>query len=290
MSGAVVAVHDLHFGYARGIEVLSGLSFEVEPGSFVAVAGPNGAGKSTLIGLLSGLLRPRSGRISIEGRVISSYSVAELAQQVAVVRQEAVPVFGFSVQETVMMGRTSRFGRWGFASPRDEHAVGEAMEATDSAAFAGRAVGSLSAGERQRVFIARALAQDTPILLLDEPTSFLDLRHQVGIYDLLKQAQRQSRKTIIAVTHDLNLACQYCEQALLLAGRDAAGTTPLASHAGPPAGNETPRYLSGAIEDVLRREDIERTFGVDVHVGRVGKGAFFLPMGRSAKDGGAERP
>jgi iron complex transport system ATP-binding protein len=178
------------------------------PGTFLAIAGPNGAGKSTLLNLLCGLLSPRSGTIRIDAAPVESYSTEALAKKVAVVWQESMPVFGFSVIDTVMMARTPYYGPMGFESEADREIVAEALEATDTAGFALRPLGSLSAGERQRVFIARAMAQNTPILLLDEPTNFLDLKHQVGIYDLLKAAQLQIGKTIVAVTHDINLAAQ----------------------------------------------------------------------------------
>jgi iron complex transport system ATP-binding protein len=138
------------------------------------------------------------------------------------------------------------------------------MEATDTTQFAVRTLRSLSSGERQRVFIARALAQDTQIVLLDEPTSFLDLKHQVSMYDLLKRVQLQKSKTVVAITHDINLAAQYCEEILLL-GIDNS-------------------YLIGKAKDVFRHEQIERVFGVKTFTGEVGEEKFFLPLGKLAKD------
>ena len=138
------------------------------------------------------------------------------------------------------------------------------MEATDTVQFASRALGRLSGGERQRVFIARALAQDTAILLLDEPTSFLDLKHQVGIYDLLKKMQLEKSKTIVAVTHGINLAAQYADVALLLGG-DCS-------------------YNIGKAKDVFSLQQIERVFGVKTFMGKVGEEKFFLPLGKFAKD------
>jgi len=263
MSG-IIEVENLSFSYAPLSTVLKNISFEVMSGTFLAVAGPNGAGKSTLLNLLCGMLVPKSGTIRIDAVAIESYKTDDLAKKVAVVRQESVPVFGFSVIEMVLMARTPHFGQLGFESKADREIANEALEATDTAQFALRPLGSLSSGERQRVFIARALAQNTAILLLDEPTSFLDLKHQVGIYDLLKATQLEKGKTIVAVTHDINLAAQYADEVLLL-GADSS-------------------YNIGKIEDILFPEQIEKVFGIRTFAGSVGQEKFFLPLGKLAKD------
>ena len=265
MSG-IIEVENLSFGYTPQSTILKDISFEVTPGTSLAIAGPNGAGKSTLLNLLCGTLVPKSGTIRIDAAPVESYSTEALAGKVAVVRQEFVPVFGFSVIETVLMARTPYYGPMGFESKADKKIVAEALEMTDTIQFASRPLGSLSGGERQRVFIARALAQDTAILLLDEPTSFLDLKHQVGIYDLLKAAQLERDKTIVTVTHDINLAAQYCDKTLLL-GADS-------------------NYHIGKTKDVFSPEQIEKVFGVRTFVGRVGQEKFFIPLGKFAKDSG----
>lgn len=263
MSG-IIEINGLSFAYTPGNMVLEDMSFEVAAGTFLAIAGPNGAGKSTLLNLMCGALRSESGAIMIDGAPIASYSPRTLAAKVAVVRQEYVPIFGFSVIETVLMARTPYYGPAGFERQADRTIANEALELTDTARFASRPITSLSSGERQRVFIARALAQNSPILLLDEPTNFLDLRHQVGIYDLLKAAQLEKGKTIVAVTHDVNLAAQYCHEAVLL------GTDRSCRH--------------GRTRDVLSAEHIRTTFNVEVFAGEIGSGQFFLPLGEYAKD------
>ncbi len=263
---AIIEVENLNFGYTPQNTILKGISFEVIQGKFLAIAGPNGAGKTTLLNLLCGLLRPKAGSIRIDAAPVESYSVKKLAQKVAVVRQEFVPVFDFTVAQMVSMARTPYLGTFGFEDKTDKQMVNEALEATDTAQFAQRALGSLSGGERQRVFIARALAANSPVLLLDEPTSFLDLKHQVGIYDLLKIAQFEKGKTIVVVTHDINLAAQYCDEILLL-GTD---------------GN----YHIGETKDVLSREQIEKVFGVRTFAGSLGQEKFFIPLGKFAKDSG----
>jgi iron complex transport system ATP-binding protein len=260
---SIIEVSHLDFSYSEG-QVLRDLSFQVERASFLTIAGPNGAGKSTLLNLLSGQLRAGSGSIKIDGADIQSFTTAALAKEVAVVRQEFVPVFGFSVLETVLMARVPYYGRLGFESKNDRDIANGALEATDTMKLARRQLGHISGGERQRVFIARALAQDTPILLLDEPTSFLDLRHQVRIYDLLKKMQIEKAKTIVAITHDINLAAQYCDEVLLL-GTDGD-------------------YYQGICRDVFAPEKIEKVFGVTGFAGRIGREKFFLPLGEFAKD------
>lgn len=259
----IIEVKNLSFGYS-GSQVLCDLSFELKQGSFMAIAGPNGAGKTTLLNLLSGSLKPQAGSIKIAGKDLKSYTSKTLAQKAAVVRQEFVPVFGFSVLETVLMARTLRFRSTGFESQSDRDIANEALKATDTAQFATRQLGQISGGERQRVFIARALAQETPLLLLDEPTSFLDLHHQVQIYDLLKQMQLEKDKTIIAITHDINLASQYCDTVLLLATDGD--------------------YHKGPAGEVFSPEKIKNVFKVTGFSGMVADEKFFLPLGRLAKD------
>jgi len=263
MSG-IIEVENLSFSYTPQSTVLKDIGFEVMPGTFLAVAGPNGAGKSTLLNLLCGTLRPKSGTIRIDTAAIESYKTESLAKKVAVVRQEFVPVFGFSVMEMVLMARTPYFGQLGFESKADRQIVNQALVETDTIQFASRPLANLSGGERQRVFIARALAQNTAILLLDEPTSFLDLKHQVGIYDLLKKAQLEKGKTIVVVTQDINLAAQYADEILLL-GADSS-------------------YHIGKVDDVFFPEQIEKVFGVRIFTAKVGQEKFFLPLGKFAKD------
>ncbi len=267
----VIEVEHVTFGYGPARPVLQDISFPVRAGTFLAVAGPNGAGKSTLLNILAGLLKPRSGEVLLEGVNLRACRVQDIARRIAVVRQEFIPVFGFSVAETVLMARTPYFGPSGFESKADRELAARALELTDTTRFASRPLGSLSAGERQRVFIARALAQDTPILLLDEPTSFLDLKHQVGIYDLLKSIQLERHATIVAVTHDINLAMQYCDQALLLY-----------PPGGPPP--KRPRYRLGKTSEVFAPEEIERAFDVRVCAGSAGSARFLMPLGTRAKD------
>ncbi len=259
----IIEIANLSFSYSQAA-VLEDLSFGVDDGSFLAVAGPNGSGKTSLLKILCGQLKPSSGDVTIAGAAISSYTSSGLAGKVAVVPQEFIPAFEFSVFETVMMARTIHFGTLGFESKKDTDIVVETLKSTNTFELADRSLSQISGGERQRVFIARALAQDTPIILLDEPTSFLDLGHQVAIYDLLKKMQSERHKTIISVTHDINLAAQYCDQVLLL--------------------SSDRRSLMGRPENILSAANLEKIFAVDGFTGRLGKQNFFLPLGKLAKD------
>jgi len=256
----IIQVERLSFRYSRGEPVLANVSFTIAKGSFTAIVGPNGAGKSTLLSLLCGSLRVQEGAVRIDGRSVEGYTAPGLSRKVAVVRQETGGVFGFSVAQTVMMARTTHFGVLGFESAADREAVGRALAATDTQALADRPLSSLSGGERQRVYIARALAQETPILLLDEPTSSLDLRHQVGVFDLLKAGQIDSGLTVVTVMHDLNLAGRYCDEVLML-GR----------------GNG---YEHGPTQRVLTADRVGRFFGVEVASGQAGGWTVFVPIGR----------
>ncbi len=260
----IINVKKLSFTFSNQNEILKDLDFAVEKGDFLAIAGPNGAGKTTLLNLLCAVLKPKAGSIEIDAKPIQAYSAKALAQKIAVVRQEFIPVFDFSVEQVVSMGRSPYLGAFGLENENDKELVRDALNATDTTKFAERSLANLSAGERQRVFIARAIAQDTPVLLLDEPTSFLDLKHQVKIYDLLKKMQNEKNKTIISVTHDINLAAQYCENVLLIAA-DAG-------------------YLYGSTKQVFSTQKIEQFFSVKTYVHKIGSENIFIPLGLLAKD------
>jgi len=278
---ASIQVQNVSFCYPRQRPVLEDISFTLPAGKFLAVVGPNGAGKSTLVNLIAGALAPRSGTIFVDGIDIQSCRPRDLSRKIAVVRQGSVPTFGFSAAETVLMARTIHYGALGFEREIDRQRVAEALEMTATAEFASRPLANLSGGERQRVFIARALAQETPILLMDEPTTFLDLKHQVGIYDLLKTIQLGKSRTIIAITQDVNLAAQYCDQTLLIRPLSQLP----ASAEGSRADRNRCQYRIGPASEVLTAEHIEETFGVGGFSGRIGKEHFFIPLGYMAKDG-----
>ena len=217
-------IQGVGFAYAE-TPVLRGLSLELRAGEFTAIVGPNGAGKSTLMAILAGLLTSYEGSCRFEGREIRDWNKRDLARRAAFVPQSLRLEFPFTAEQVVFMGRTP-YCNGLFETNEDRAAVQRAMAMTDSEAFAGRPFQELSGGERQRVALASALAQEPEALLLDEPTTFLDLKHQIHFYRLLREQARQGR-LVAAVTHDLNLACAYADRVIAIAdGRVAADGPP----------------------------------------------------------------
>jgi iron complex transport system ATP-binding protein len=215
----------VQFSYG-GAPVIDDVSLTLGPGEMLGVIGPNGSGKSTLMRVLSGVLPPARGEVRLHGRRLATYARRELGRAIAVVPQETVIEFPFSVIEVVLMGRSPHLGGFAFEGDRDLEVARTAMQRTGVWELAGRSIHELSGGERQRVVLARALAQETRILMLDEPAAFLDIRHGVEIYDLLQDLQREGR-SIVTVLHDLNLAALYCDRVVLLkAGRVVCAGAP----------------------------------------------------------------
>jgi iron complex transport system ATP-binding protein len=223
---AILDIRDLSAGYGNGF-VVHGVSLSLEPGEFVAVLGQNGSGKSTLIRAAQGLLRHVEGRVTLDERDLLSLSRREIAGKIAYVPQLSEPVFEFTAGEIVRMGLFPRETRLRGLSARDSEAVEEAMWATETAALRDKKLIHLSGGERQRVIIARALVQDTPILLLDEPSLHLDISYQVEIYGILKALQNERGKAILAAEHNINLAAAYAGRLVCLkSGSVVAQGTP----------------------------------------------------------------
>ncbi|MCT6735233.1 ABC transporter ATP-binding protein [Rhodococcus qingshengii] len=188
--------------------IVDELSLEIPDGGFTVVVGPNGCGKSTLLRALGRMLAPRSGRVVLDGNDIRSYRTKEVARRIALLPQSPLSPGAISVADLVSRGRypyQSMLRQW---SPEDEHVVSEALNEVGMRYTADQLVDELSGGQRQRVWIAMTLAQRTPVLLLDEPTTFLDIAHQIEVLDLCSQLH-QSGRTLVAVLHDLNLAARY---------------------------------------------------------------------------------
>jgi iron complex transport system ATP-binding protein len=212
---SLISARNIKFSYDAK-PVMEDVSFTVDESQIVAIIGPNGSGKTTLLKIINGTLLPAEGQMLVDGKETGKWSRKEIARQVAIVPQETSVIFPFYAEEIVLMGRFPHLGRYHFEDKKDYRIVHEAMEKTDTLAFAARRFDELSAGERQRVLIARALAQEPKILLLDESTVFLDLKHQAQFLSLLHQLNTAQKLTVIFVTHDINLAAQNAKSIILL--------------------------------------------------------------------------
>lgn len=245
----VLSAERLVFGYGQE-PVLRDVSLAVAPGELVGVIGPNGGGKTTLVRLLSGVARPQAGTVSLGGRPLTALRRREVARGIAVVPQDPRVDFPFTALEVVLMGRAPHaVGPFVLPDARDVALARTAMGRLDVAGVERRSLDHLSGGERQRVLLARALVQEPEVLLLDEPTTHLDLRHQVGIYDVVRVLARERGLAVVSVLHDLNLAALYCDRLVLLAGGRVA--------------------REGRPAEVLTVEVLTAAYGTPVFVGRI---------------------
>ena len=255
---ALLELRDVAFAYPRPERrrgrrfAFDAVSFTVERGEIFGIIGPNSAGKTSLLRLLTRVLAPARGEIRLDGRSVATLAHWEVARQVAVVPQDAPRPFPFSVEQLVMMGRFPHAPGRFFESAEDTAVAREAMAATGTLPLAALPLEELSGGERQRAMLARALAQQPRLLVLDEPTSHLDLRYQAETAELLRQLNRERGVTILLVSHDLNLAAELCDRLLLLHDGHVAKV-------GPPA-------------EVLEQSLLERVFECRVVVDKTGSG------------------
>jgi iron complex transport system ATP-binding protein len=207
--------------------ILDGVSFSAQPGSILGIIGPNGAGKTTLIRAVSGVIPLSGGQVRVRGRDLLAIPPAERARQIAVVPQARSLPAAFTGWELVVLGRTPHLNWLGHVTPRDEACVQQALERVQALDLADRRLGELSGGEQQRLLLARALAQEAPILLLDEPTTHLDLQYQVALLDQVRELAHDSGLAVVIVLHDLNLVGRYADRVgLLVKGRLQALGTP----------------------------------------------------------------
>lgn len=212
----MIQARNIVFGYNGGPPVLHGVNLYVEKGDFLGILGPNGSGKTTLLGLMCGTLRPGKGKVLLEGKDMLRWTRKEVARKIAVVPQKSALGFEYKVEEVVSMGRYPHMGRFSFSDPGGSEAVEKAMGSTEVLHLRGKTVDRLSGGERQRVMIARALAQEPKILMLDEPTKNLDIRHSLDIMELVRKWNREKALTVVAVLHDLDIASRYCTKCIML--------------------------------------------------------------------------
>ena len=239
-----IRTENLTFAY-KDRPVLDGVSLSIERGEMVGILGPNGSGKTTLLKIFSAVLRGR-GEIKVNDRGIDTYGKRELSRLFAMVPQESQILFPYTVAEIVLMGRASYHSPLALEGKKDLEVARASMELTDSLSFSDRYLHELSGGEKQRVIIARALAQEPEILLLDEPSAFLDLKHQVQVFELMRRLNRERGLTIVAALHDLNLAALFFPRLVMLCDGKI--------------------YCDGTPKDVLTEGTIEDVYGIRVKI------------------------
>jgi len=213
--GVLLKISGVTGGYYKE-DVIKGVSLDIDSGDFIGIIGPNGSGKTTLLRLATRILYPSRGGIFFKGEDIFHMDLKEFCRMIAFVSQDISTDFSFTVKEIVMTGRIPHLKRLQFETKRDAEITEQALTLTNTSGFKDKRIDELSAGERQRVIIARSLSQEPVLLFLDEPTSHLDIGHQVQILDLLKKLNRRNNLTVVMILHDLNLASSYCNRIILL--------------------------------------------------------------------------
>ncbi|HJS43326.1 MAG TPA: ABC transporter ATP-binding protein [Gemmatimonadales bacterium] len=258
----MLKLENVHYRYpGASRDAVAGVSLTVAPGAFHAVLGPNGSGKTTLVRIALGTLEPSAGRAEIEGRPARTWRRQELARLVGVVPQREDNLFPQRVRETVLLGRYPHLSMWGKERADDHAAVDRALAACDAQHLADRWVWTLSGGEYQRVRVARALAQEPRLLVLDEPGISLDLRHEMTLFELIRTLVDDKGLGVLMITHDLNLAARFADSLMLL--------------------SEGKAVASGAPADVLTRESIERVFSWPVALQTVDGRPHMVPLRQS---------
>ncbi|THV23760.1 ABC transporter ATP-binding protein [Peteryoungia ipomoeae] len=271
MTDAHLEARNLSSGYGDTV-ILSDLDIAIPTGKITAIVGANACGKSTLLKTMSRLIKPLSGEVLLDGEAIHRLPTRDLARRLGLLPQSPIAPEGITVADLVSRGRHPHHGLFARWTKADDQAIATALEATQIVELAERPVDELSGGQRQRAWIAMALAQETEILLLDEPTTFLDISHQVEVLDLLTDLNRHRNTTIVMVLHDLNLAARYADHLVAMLG-------------GRP-------HVTGTPQSVLTEETVRQVFGLDSRIitdptsGR----PIMLPIGRHHMSAAASHP
>jgi iron complex transport system ATP-binding protein len=260
--GSLLSINGLGFGYRRK-PVLHDISFSVERGAVCGLLGPNASGKTTLLKCINGVLNPKEGEVRVHGNAVSGMTRRDVARLMAVVPQQMSLAFSFTALQMVVMGRAARLGALKLPSAHDRDDARAAMKELGVENLADRPFAELSGGERQLVLLARALFQDTPILLLDEPTSHLDFRNQYLILDVVREMTRAKGLATLVTLHDPNLAARYCTHLVVL--------------------KEGRLHREGPRESVFEQKTLEEVYGMEVVIRQVaGESAVVLPAPRTA--------
>ncbi|MHA1695855.1 MAG: ABC transporter ATP-binding protein [Candidatus Helarchaeota archaeon] len=250
-----ISLKDIKFTYKNGIHALDDITFNVEAGDFIGIIGPNGTGKSTLLRILDGILKPQVGTILIQGIELNKYKLNDLAKVIGYIPQNSVSIFPTTVFDTVLLGRKP-YIEWGSPTKKDIKITSEILYKLGLEEIAMRNITELSGGQLQKVLIARTLAQQPDIILLDEPTSNLDINHQLEVLNLLRQETKKNITVIIAI-HDLNLAIKFCNKFIIL-------------------NNGKIEAIGG--KEVISKSIIEKVFKVRVKIINDGTDLFIIPM------------
>ncbi|WP_435653790.1 ABC transporter ATP-binding protein [Corynebacterium stationis] len=261
LDSTALHVKDVSVGYGERT-VLDTLNVDIKRGAVTSIVGPNGCGKSTLLRTMSRLLNPTKGEIVLDGKSIHDIPTRKLATQLGLLPQSPIAPDGIVVADLVGRGRTPHQGILGRWSQQDYDIVAEALETTGISDLAERSIDELSGGQRQRVWIAMALAQRTDTLLLDEPTTYLDVKHQLDVLDLLTELNRDRGTTIVMVLHDLNLAARYSNELVAVSGGKV--------------------FAHGHPRDVITKENVKSVFGIDsvIITDPVSDQPAVMPIGR----------
>ena len=254
----MIRINNLCFSFEH--EVLKDININIERGKFYTILGPNGSGKTTLLRILSKSLQMEKGDIFLDGINVAQIKPTLLAKKMAVVPQSTEIEFDFSVQDIVLMGRTPHITRFSSESEKDIKIAINAMKCTNTLQLKNKSINKLSGGEKQRVVVARAIAQDTEIILLDEPISHLDIHHQIEIMNQLRQLNKNKNITIVAVLHDLNIAAAYADHMILM--------------------HDGGVYSEGTPVEVLTEDIIKQVYGLEVYITKnpkTGK-TFIMPF------------
>lgn len=254
----MIKAKDLYFSYDKDKSFITKLNVEIEKGKITTILGPNGSGKSTLLSIFAGLNKPTSGEVSINGKSIKSLKQKELAREIAIVHQQNTVPSDITVKELVAYGRIPHKKYFQGNTESDDEIIEWAIKRTGLENLKDKAVMGMSGGERQRAFIAMALAQKSEILFLDEPTTYLDIYHQIEILELVKELNDEESLTVVMVLHDINQALKYSHNVVVMKSGEA--------------------IASGNANEVINMSLLNNVYNIGGFISEIEKETFFVPL------------